>query len=43
MKKADFFFIISANRIGDCGDGTSDFGCGVQETYVNCADIAIKS
>ncbi len=33
---------IQAGRIGDCGDGTTDYGCGAQETYVNCADIAIR-
>ncbi|CAL4108772.1 unnamed protein product, partial [Meganyctiphanes norvegica] len=29
------------NNWGDCGNGTSTLGCGAQETFVNCADIAI--
>merc|ERR1712142_413028 len=29
------------NNWGDCGNGTSALGCGPQETFVNCADIAI--
>lgn len=31
----------SANNWGDCEDGTSGLGCGPQETYRNCADVAI--
>jgi len=29
------------NTWGNCGNGTSADGCGPQETFVNCADIAI--
>ncbi|XP_077538197.1 uncharacterized protein LOC144150219 [Haemaphysalis longicornis] len=32
----------SANNWGDCGDGTMALGCGPQETYRNCADVAIQ-
>ncbi|KZS10585.1 uncharacterized protein LOC116929479 [Daphnia magna] len=35
------WYYRASSRIGDCGDGTTDYGCGDQETYVNCADIAI--
>ncbi|CAN7938257.1 unnamed protein product [Ixodes hexagonus] len=31
----------SANNWGQCEDGTSGLGCGPQETYRNCADVAI--
>ncbi|XP_037576711.1 uncharacterized protein LOC119458928 isoform X1 [Dermacentor silvarum] len=31
----------SANNWGDCGDGKMALGCGPQETYRNCADVAI--
>ncbi|XP_072145605.1 uncharacterized protein [Dermacentor andersoni] len=31
----------SANNWGDCGDGRMALGCGPQETYRNCADVAI--
>ena len=34
--------ISAANNWGDCGNGTSASGCGPQETFVNCADIAIE-
>lgn len=29
------------NSWGNCGNGTSAVGCGNQETFINCADIAI--
>lgn len=29
------------NNWGVCEDGTEATGCGNQETFVNCADIAI--
>ncbi|XP_076313802.1 uncharacterized protein LOC143226564 [Tachypleus tridentatus] len=32
----------SGNRIGPCDNGEERLGCGPQETYRNCADIAIK-
>nr|5MSZ_A Chain A, Thermobia domestica domestica AA15 [Thermobia domestica] len=35
------WFWRTGNRYGDCGDGTSGMGCGPQEEYRNCADIAI--
>ncbi|KAJ8924208.1 hypothetical protein NQ315_006999 [Exocentrus adspersus] len=31
----------AGNNWGDCGDGTSGLGCGEQETFRSCADIAI--
>ncbi|KAH8028126.1 hypothetical protein HPB51_013173 [Rhipicephalus microplus] len=31
----------SANNWGDCGNGKMGLGCGPQETYRNCADVAI--
>lgn len=36
-----FIFIISAYNWGRCDDGYQDVGCGNQEEYYNCADIAI--
>ncbi|XP_017883005.2 uncharacterized protein LOC108626699 [Ceratina calcarata] len=32
----------AANNWGQCDDGTSDLGCGPQETFKNCADISIE-
>ncbi|XP_015439710.1 PREDICTED: uncharacterized protein LOC107194583 [Dufourea novaeangliae] len=32
----------SGNNWGDCGDGHSALGCGPQETFRNCADVAIS-
>lgn len=31
----------TANNWGKCDDGSSQIGCGVQETFINCADIEI--
>ncbi|KAJ3649518.1 hypothetical protein Zmor_021258 [Zophobas morio] len=31
----------TGNNWGDCGDGTWAKGCGAQETFRNCADVAI--
>ncbi|XP_064485788.1 uncharacterized protein LOC135398299 [Ornithodoros turicata] len=33
----------SGNNWGQCADGTEALGCGPQETYRNCADIAIRN
>ncbi|TRY70276.1 hypothetical protein TCAL_11548 [Tigriopus californicus] len=33
----------TGNTWGDCGNGTSEIGCGAQENFVNCADIQIYS
>nr|XP_031845677.1 uncharacterized protein LOC116432652 [Nomia melanderi] len=32
----------AGNNWGSCGDGTSAAGCGPQETFKNCADVAIS-
>lgn len=32
----------SANNWGQCADGSHQVGCGPQETYRNCADIAVN-
>lgn len=32
----------AGNNWGVCEDGTGKLGCGVQETFVNCADIKIQ-
>lgn len=39
IKFNDFFYL--GNNWGTCSDGTEAVGCGAQETFVNCADIAI--
>merc|ERR1712136_568365 len=31
----------AGNSWGSCGDGTQGMGCGAQETFINCADVAI--
>ena len=36
------FLLFSAKDWGRCVDGTSALGCGPQEEYYNCADIAIE-
>ncbi|KAI1301946.1 Protein pygopus [Halotydeus destructor] len=33
----------SGNNWGECADGTTKVGCGPQETYRNCADIAVSN
>ena len=33
----------TGNNWGDCGNGTSLEGCGPQETFRACSDIAIKN
>ena len=30
------------NTWGTCPDGTEKVGCGPQETFINCADVAIN-
>lgn len=32
----------TANNWGKCEDGDHQVGCGPQETYRNCGDIAVK-
>lgn len=32
----------AANNWGICENGTEAIGCGPQETYRNCADIAVQ-
>ncbi|XP_063696955.1 uncharacterized protein LOC134827969 [Culicoides brevitarsis] len=32
---------MTGNNWGDCGNGTSNVGCGNQETFRTCSDIAI--
>ncbi|XP_076637607.1 uncharacterized protein LOC143349881 [Colletes latitarsis] len=32
----------AGNNWGDCGDGHFAMGCGAQETFKNCADVAIS-
>ncbi|XP_064484184.1 uncharacterized protein LOC135396890 [Ornithodoros turicata] len=34
---------IAGHTVGRCKDGKQRLGCGPQETYRNCADIAIRS
>jgi len=31
----------AGNSWGSCSDGTQGIGCGAQETFINCADVAI--
>ena len=33
--------IFAGNTWGECADGSESVGCGVQETFINCADVAI--
>lgn len=33
---------VTANRWGTCADGTGALGCGSQENFVACSDIAIN-
>lgn len=33
---------IKGNSWGVCEDGGQKMGCGAQETFVNCADVAIN-
>ena len=35
------FCLLPGNNWGVCKDGIGGLGCGPQETFVNCADIAI--
>ena len=34
-------FINTGINNNPCGNGTSAYGCGNQETFRNCADVAI--
>jgi len=34
---------IEGNSWGSCEDGSQGMGCGAQENFINCADIAIKA
>ena len=38
-----FTFIFPGNTWGECPDGEEAVGCGVQETFRNCADVQIYS
>lgn len=35
------FFVVVGNNWGICDDGTGAAGCGPQETFRSCADVAI--
>jgi len=37
----DGVFINTGNNNNPCGNGTDAYGCGNQETFRNCADVAI--
>ena len=37
----DYTKKYKGNTWGDCGNGTGAVGCGRQETFRNCADVAI--
>ena len=32
----------AGNSVGECEDGTSELGCGLQETFRGCADVSIN-
>jgi hypothetical protein len=36
------YVMVSGNSWGSCGDGTGALGCGPQETFRTCSDIAIS-
>lgn len=42
LNKLIIIVVISAKDWGRCADGTSRLGCGPQEEFYNCADIAIE-